>query len=181
MLLSFNKLNFNLFQRLYYDNGPYSFLDINMNQRKHSDDLQGNCNQKYSFAWTVISLEHSGGLHASCHLCHTSVTVTRHTGRVDVCHSNEFCCCMDQEAEAWIKVSSLWDPKGPRWGGRSHTQKHGTHGARTSGWLSCCFHDDSYGAAFLLINWIPLINKPAVFVLLFTVRDLYLPPRLLWY
>ena len=23
-----------------------------------------------------------------------------YTGRVDVCHSNEVCCCMDQEAEA---------------------------------------------------------------------------------
>ena len=80
------------------------------------------------------------------------------------------CCCMDQEAEAWIKVSSLWHAKCPRWGegkGKSHTQKHGTHGARTPGWYSGCGHWYSYGAAFLLINRIPLvINKPAVFVFL---------------
>ena len=56
--------------------------------------------------------------------------------------------------------------QGPPLGGRSqrrsHTQKHGTYGAHTPGWLSCCCYYVSYGAAFLLIVWIPLINKPAV-------------------
>ena len=63
-----------------------------------------------------------------------------------------------------LTLRSHWAPLGQR---RSHTQKHGTYGAHTSGWLSCCCHYYSYGAAFLLIDWIPFtINNPAVLVLL---------------
>ena len=57
--------------------------------------------------------------------------------------------------------------QGPPLGGRSqrrsHTQKHGTYGAHTSGWLSCCcFSLEAYGAAILLIHRIPieLTNPP---------------------
>ena len=49
------------------------------------------------------------------------------TGVEYVCHSNEICCCMDQEAEAWIKVSSLWDPTEPHWGREERTHKNTEH------------------------------------------------------
>ena len=53
--------------------------------------------------------------------------------------------------------------------GRTKAHTPGTQGSsniRQIG-LSCYFHYYSYGAAFLLIDWIPLtINKPAVLVLL---------------
>ena len=97
----------------------------------HSKDLQ----PKYSFAWTAISLEQSSGLHASCHLDvnRQSHVTNCHTGVEEVCHSNEVCCCEDQEAEAWIKVSSLWDSKGPRWGeDRSEERIHKTRNIRSS-------------------------------------------------
>ena len=50
---------------------------------------------------------------------HQSVTQTVRSSQQRVC------CCMNQEAEAWIKVSSLWDSKGPRWGeDRSEERTH---------------------------------------------------------
>ena len=51
---------------------------------------------------------------------HQSVTQTVRSAQQRVC------CCMNQEAEAWIKVSLLWDPKGPRWG-EDRTPKNTEH------------------------------------------------------
>ena len=53
--------------------------------------------------------------------------------------------------------------------------KHGTQGAHISVVFRLILSLASYGAAILLIHRIPIaINEPAVFVLLFTLRDLYL-------
>ena len=60
--------------------------------------------------------------------------------------------------------------------------KHGTQGARISVVFRLILSLASYGVAILLIHRIPIaINEPAVFVLLFTLRDLYLALRLFWY
>ena len=57
-------------------------------------------------------------------------------------------------------------------GGRT---THGTRGAQTTRLIYLLFSLGSYGAAIFLIHKIPIaINEPAVFVLLFTLRDLYL-------
>ena len=45
-----------------------------------------------------------------------SVTQTTSVEKQARSSQQRVCCCMNQEAEAWIKVSSLWDSKGPRWG-----------------------------------------------------------------
>ena len=58
-----------------------------------------------------------------------SVTQTVRWGSIEVqerSSQQRVCCCMDQEAEAWIKVSSLWDPKGHRWG-EDRTPKNKEH------------------------------------------------------
>ena len=53
----------------------------------------------------------------------TSVTAV--TGGVEVLSQQFVVAVWNREAEAWIKVSSLWHSKCPRWGegkGKSHTQ-----------------------------------------------------------
>ena len=61
--------------------------------------------------------------------------------------------------------------------GRANESTHipGTQGSsniRQIG-LSCYFHYYAYGAAFLLIDWIPLINKPAVLYLFYSQGPKY--------
>ena len=78
------------------------------------------------------------------------------------------CCCVESRSWScdWGKLTlrSHWAPLG-----RTKAHTPGTQGSsniRRIG-LSCYFHYYAYGAAFLLIDWIPLINKPAVLYLFY--------------
>ena len=70
---------------------------------------------------------------------HQSVTQTVRWGSIEVqerSSQQRVCCCVDRKAEAWIKVSSLWDPTEPHWGERTHTQQEHRE-AQISGGLDC--------------------------------------------
>ena len=134
-----------------------------MNKKKYSDDIQGICNQKYSFAWTAISLEQSSGLHASCHLdvSRQSHVSNCYTGSWRRLSQQRVCCCVDRKAEAWIKVSSLWDPNRPPWGEQNH--KHGTQELIHIRTLSLLFFTwGIWGCYFVDSQDSDWINEPAV-------------------
>ena len=53
-----------------------------------------------------------------------SHVINRYTGGCWSLSQQRVCCCVDRKAEAWIKVSSLWDPNRPLLGEQNHI--HGT-------------------------------------------------------
>ena len=76
-------------------------IGTSMNKMKYSDDLQGTCNrsihlleQRFHWSIQVDFMRHVIYVNRQSHVTNC------HTGVEEVCHSNEVCCCMDQEAEA---------------------------------------------------------------------------------
>ena len=140
-------------------------LAVNLNKKKHFDDLQGICNRsihllELRFHWSiqVDFMRHVIYVNRQSHVsnCHTS---HRKGWSFAIATS---CCCLESRSWScdWGKLAlrSIWAPSRA-----AHTQKTEHKEAQISGVdLPVIFHYHSYGAAFLLIVWIPLINKPAV-------------------
>ena len=99
----------------------------------------------------------------------TSVTAAQEVE--DVCHSNRLVAAWIEKQRLESIKLTLRSQQAPQ-GRRKHTRNTGSSHCQAD------LPDLSFSVIWgrlLLIDWIPItINEPAVFVLLFTLRDLYL-------